>query len=211
MKNWPPSPLLFLALPLSPPPLPCSPISKRCPSHSPYGEKGNSPVFIVEKLRLMCAIHIFSKKIKIKIKSLMFVKNSPLCGRLFASPAEEEGREERYWQMASLFLLLLLLFLLLLLPPAHTQLLYIQPPSIQPRGFHDRKRALSSLFSLLKLAFPQGGSPHFPPFPFHGTLAYTHGDIPYILSLLFFFFVKCKHALFFPFCVSSDMCAGVSS
>ncbi len=144
---------------------------------------------------------------KITKKSLMFVKNCAPCGRLFASPEEEGGREGGTLLadgLSPLLLLLLLLFLPLFLPPAHTQLLYIQPSSIQPRGFHDRKRALSSLSP--QIGIPPGRLTPLSPFSVSRNFGIHPRGYPIHFVSFIPFFVKCKHALFFfPF-VSPPIC-----
>ena len=140
----------------------------------------------------------------------MFVKNCPPCGRLFASPAEEGEREGGTLLadgLSPLLLLLLLLFLPLFLPPAHTQLLYIQPSSLQPRGFHDRKRALSLSSPLSpQIGIPPGRLTPLSPFSVSRNFGIHPRGYPIHFVSFIPFFVKCKHALFFfPF-VSPPIC-----
>ncbi len=199
MKNWPPSPLLLLFLFLLLP-FPVLPYPKDALATLFTGRKEIRQFLLLNKLRHMSTIHIFSKKMKIKIKSLKFVKNCAPCGRLFASPAEEGGREGGTLLADGLspLLLLLLLFLPLFLPSAHTQLLYIQPSSLQPRGFHDRKRApsLSPLSS--NWHSPRAAHPTFPLFRFT--------RISHIFCLFYSFFRQVQACLvFFPF-VSPPIC-----
>ncbi len=141
----------------------------------------------------------------------MFVKNCPPCGRLFASPAEEGEREGGTLLADGLSpLLLLLLFLPLFLPPAHTQLLYIQPSSLQPRGFHDRKRALSLSSPLSpQIGIPPGRLTPLSPFSVSWNFGIHPRGYPIYFVSFIPFFVKCKHAFFSLFCLLRYVCGGI--